>query len=247
MSQTIILFPRPSPLSPRPSRVGLPRNRSLPAVYRVLGEQGHEEIGEGELGRDAVLARVEAALIASDEPLTPRRLALAADLPDAAAARAVVQRLQALYASDGSSFQVEEFAGGYQFLTRQEYHPWLARVRRLNVDLRLAMSARETLAIVAYRQPISRADVEAIRGVQCSEILRQLMEKGLLRIAGRDESLGRPVLYGTTRRFLQYFGLKSLRELPQAKELTAPDASPKKKPARRHRVEKPRGDEMDDQ
>src|SRR5712692_6884887 len=79
--------------------------------------------------------------------------------------------------------------------------------------------ARETLAIVAYRQPIMRADVEAIRGVQVSEVLRQLMEKGLVRIAGRDDSLGRPVLYGTTRKFLQVFGLKGLRDLPLAEEL----------------------------
>jgi segregation and condensation protein B len=224
------LLKRPcSPTRPQ----GLPRNRSLPPVYRVLGEDGHEEIGEGELGRDTVLARVEAALMAAGEPLTPRRLAVVADLPDAAAAREYVQRLQAFYEMDGSAFQVEEFAGGYQLLTRPEYHPWLARVRRLNVDLRLSMSARETLAIVAYRQPISRAEVEAIRGVQCSEMLRQLMEKGLLRIAGRDESLGRPVLYGTTRRFLQCFGLKDLRELPQAKELTAAEPGHRKKSGRK--------------
>jgi len=234
------------PCSPT-RRQGLPSNRSLPPVYRVLAEEGREEIGEGALGRDAVLARVEAALMAAGEPLTPRRLAVVADLPDAAAAREHVQRLQAFYEMDGSSFQVEEFAGGYQLLTRPEYHPWLARVRRLNVDLRLSMSARETLAIVAYRQPISRAEVEAIRGVQCSEILRQLMEKGLLRIAGRDESLGRPVLYGTTRKFLQYFGLKSLRELPQAKELKAPVGGPKKKGGRKAKPEQKVETEKDEE
>jgi segregation and condensation protein B len=220
-------------------RQGLPRNRRLPPVYRVLAAEGSEDAGEGELGRDGVLARVEAALMAADEPLSPRRLAVVADLPDAAAARAQVQRLQALYDKDGSAFRVEELAGGYQLLTRSEYHPWLARVRRMNVDLRLSASARETLAIVAYRQPITRADVEAIRGVQCSEILRQLMEKGLLRIAGRDESLGRPVLYGTTRKFLQCFGLKSLRELPQAKELSAPEAGQRKTSGRKAKETKP--------
>jgi segregation and condensation protein B len=81
-------------------------------------------------------------------------------------------------------------------------------------DLRLSGAALETLTIVSYRQPIMRADIEAIRGVQCGDILRQLMERGLVRIAGRHDSLGRPVLYGTTRRFLQIFGLKSLRDLP---------------------------------
>jgi segregation and condensation protein B len=218
-------------------REGLPRNRSLPAVWRLLGHDDQEDVGEGELGRDAVLARVEAALMATDDPLTPRRLAVVADLPDAAAARTQVHRLQALYDKDGSAFQVVELAGGYQLLTRPEYHAWLLRARRLHVDLRLSASARETLAIVAYRQPITRADVEAIRGVQCSDMLRLLMEKGLLRIAGRDESLGRPVLYGTTRKFLQCFGLKSLRDLPQAKELAAPERGGRKK-ARKAKGEK---------
>jgi segregation and condensation protein B len=204
-----------------PRRGDLPQNRSLPPIYRLLAEESREDRGEGELARDARLARVEAALLAADEPLTARRLAVIAELKDTAEARLLVERLQALYQRDDSAFQVEELGGGYQLLTRPDFHPWLARVRRLNVDLRLSGSARETLAIVAYRQPIGRAEVEGIRGVQCGEVLRQLMEKGLLRITGRDDSLGRPVLYGTTRRFLQYFGLNTLRDLPQVKELAA--------------------------
>src|SRR5690349_8414548 len=103
-------------------RAGLPRNRALPAVYRMVGHDDQEDVGEGELGRDAVLARVEAALMATDDPLTPRRLAAVADLADAAAARTQAQRLQALYDKDGSAFQVVELAGGYQLLTRPEYH-----------------------------------------------------------------------------------------------------------------------------
>src|SRR5204862_3139685 len=112
---------------------------------------------------------------------------------------------------------------GFQLLTRSEFHPWLARLRRSSNELRLTPAARETLAIVAYRQPIMRADIEAIRGVQCGEILRLLMEKGLVRIAGRHDSLGRPVLYGTTKKFLQVFGLRSLRDLPQSELLKPPD------------------------
>jgi segregation and condensation protein B len=100
-------------------------------------------------------------------------------------------------------------------------------MRRTSTELRLSAPARETLAIVAYRQPIMRADVEGIRGVQCSEVLRQLMEKGLVRIAGRDQSLGRPVLYGTTRKFLQVFGLKSLKDLPRAEQLQVPKKAEK--------------------
>src|SRR5262249_38131707 len=147
-----------------------------------------------------------AALLAADEPLNARRLAAAAGLSDGNEARRLVRRLQSLYDRDGTAFQVQELAGGFQLLTRPEYQPWLVRWRRTGADLRLPPPARETLAIIAYRQPIMRAGIEAIRGVHCGEILRLLMEKGLVRIAGRDDSLGRPVLYGTTRKFLQVFG-----------------------------------------
>ena len=93
--------------------------------------------------------------------------------------------------------------------------------------MRLTSAARETLAIIAYRQPIMRADIESIRGVHCGEVLRLLMEKGLVRIAGRHESLGRPVLYGTTKKFLQVFGLKNLKDLPQVEELKPPGTAEK--------------------
>jgi segregation and condensation protein B len=168
------------------------------------------------LARDAALARLEAALLAADEPLPARKLATVADLPDVAAARRLVQQLRELYDQDGTAFQVEELAGGFQLLTRPEYHRWLARLRQRGQEQRLSGAARETLAIIAYRQPITRADVEAIRGVQCGEILRLLMERGLIRITGRDESLGRPQLYGTTKKFLQLYGLKNLHDLPRA-------------------------------
>jgi segregation and condensation protein B len=165
-------------------------------------------------GRDARLALLEAVLFAADEPLAPRKLATLADLGDAAEVRRLVQKLRDLYDADGSAFQVEEVAGGYQLLTMPEFHSWLARLRRGSTEVKLSTAARETLTIVAYRQPITRADLEGIRGVQSGEVLRQLMEKGLIRIAGRDDSLGRPVLYGTTKKFLQLYGLRSLRDLP---------------------------------
>ena len=200
----------------------LPANRRLPLAYRLLDDLPTGPVAQGESARDSRLAQVEAALLATDEPLSPRRLAAVAGLSDAAEARRLIRRLQAIYTRDGSAFQVEESAGGYQLLTRPEYHPWLARMRRTGNELRLSAPSRETLAIVAYRQPIMRAEIEAIRGVQVSEVLRQLMEKGLVRITGRDQSLGRPVLYGTTKRFLQLFGLKSLKDLPQAEQLRVP-------------------------
>jgi segregation and condensation protein B len=176
----------------------------------------------GPLQRDASLARVEAALFAADEPLTPRKLAHAAQIADPQQVKRLVQKLRDYYDADGTAFQVEEIAGGWQLRTRPEYHPWLARMRRSHPEPRLTPAALETLAIVAYRQPIMRADIEAIRGVHCGEVLRQLMERGLIRITGRDDSLGRPVLYGTTRKFLQTFGLNSLADLPEIEQLRPP-------------------------
>jgi segregation and condensation protein B len=209
-------------------RAPLLRNHRPPALFRLFleafpgGSWDREGSGEGELARDSRLAQVEAALLAADEPLTLRRLLTATGLTENSEVRQLVQRLQALYEQDGTAFQIEELAGGFQLLTRPEYHPWLSRLRRAGNDMRLSAAARETLAIVAYRQPITRADVEAIRGVQSADMLHQLMEKGLVRIAGREESLGRPVLYATTRKFLQVFGLRNLRDLPQAEESVDP-------------------------
>ena len=199
-----------------------PRDARPPLAYRLDDDLAAAGLAVGELARSPQVAAVEAALFATDEPLPARRLAAAAGLADAAAARRLVRKLQALYDQDGSAFRVEELAGGYQLLTRPDLHTWLVRLKRTGNDLRLSAAMRETLAIVAYRQPIMRADIEAIRGVHTGEVLRQLLEKGLVRIAGRDPSLGRPVVYATTRKFLQVFGLKNLRDLPQAEQFRPP-------------------------
>lgn len=172
--------------------------------------------------RDARLARLEAVLLIADEPLPARRLAEVVGLADAAVARDLVTRLARLYDADGTAFEVVEVAGGYQLLTRPEYHPWLTRLRRTGHDLRLSPTALETLAVIAYKQPVMRAEVESIRGVSCGEVIRQLMEKGLVRVVGRHDSLGRPQLYGTTQRFLQAFGLNTLDDLPQVTALRNP-------------------------
>jgi segregation and condensation protein B len=193
----------------------LPGNTPLPLALRGFADAAFERPSDP-LGRDAHIANVEALLFAADEPLPARRLAQLAGLADVAAARRLLRKLQGFYDRDGTSFQIEELAGGFQLLTRPAYHRWLSALRRGQNDPHLTGAARETLAIVAYRQPIMRANIEAIRGVHCGETLRLLMEKGLLRIAGRDDSLGRPVLYGTTKKFLQIFGLRTLKDLPQA-------------------------------
>ena len=174
------------------------------------------------LARDAKLARLEAVLFLADEPVPAKRLAEAAALADAAEVHRLAKRLREFYETDRSPFQIADIAGGYQLLTRPEFHPWLLRLRRTGYDLRLTPAGLETLAVIAYKQPIVRAEIDAVRGVQCGEVVRLLMEKGLVRIAGRHPSLGRPQLYGTTKRFLQAFGLDSLGDLPEVESLHRP-------------------------
>ncbi len=167
----------------------------------------------------ARLARVEAILFLAREPLPTRKLAALADLADGTEARSLVRELARRMRNRGSGFQPVEVAHGMQLLTRPQLADWLGRVYAPASDMRLSAPALETLAVAAYRQPVTRAEIEAIRGVQCGEILRVLMERDFLRIVGRSEELGRPFLYGTTRKFLQVFGLRRLEELPAVDQI----------------------------
>lgn len=176
--------------------------------------------------RDETMARLEAALFTAEEPVSPRKLARLAGLTDTGEVRRQVDRLNQWLKASRSAFQVEELAGGYQMHTCTELRPAIEAVYRPGDELQLSTPTLETLAIIAYRQPICRADIEAIRGVQVGEILKQLMDKGLVRFAGKDDSLGRPYLYGTTKRFLQAFGLRNLHELPLAEVLCQPVEEP---------------------
>jgi segregation and condensation protein B len=169
--------------------------------------------------RDRKAARVEAVLFVSEGALSPRRLAQLATLADSTEAVRIINDLNAAYDRDGSSFRVERAANGYLLLTRPVYSRWLGRLHQRQAAMKLSPPAMETLTVVAYRQPITRADVEAVRGVQCTEMLKQLMDRGLVRIGGEDNSLGRPYLYETTRKFLEVFGLRSLDDLPRADHL----------------------------
>ena len=122
---------------------------------------------------------------------------------------------------------------GYQLLTRPPFSPWLDKLHQRQNELKLSSPAMETLTIVAYQQPITRADVEAVRGVQCAEMLKQLLERGLVRICGEEDTLGRPYLYDTTKKFLELFGLRSLDDLPMASKLRKkpkPPEEPKPEP-----------------
>lgn len=166
------------------------------------------------------LGRLEAVLMLADGPLPLRRLARAAGLAGAPEARELLRDLQKRLAARRSGLEVVEVAGGWRLLTRACLSPWLAKLGLEDPEQgpRLSAPAMETLAIVAYRQPVVRAEVEAIRGVGCGELLRQLLEADLLRIVGRSEELGKPLLYGVSDRFLELFGLRNLDDLPQPDE-----------------------------
>ncbi len=177
------------------------------------------------------LQRVAAVLFLAREPLNSRKVAQFAHLADGTEARTLVRRLNRLYDESGRAFRVEEVAGGFRLLSRRQFAPWLRRLEHVPSEMRLSAPSLETLAVVAYRQPVLRADIEAIRGVSCGEILRQLMEKDLVRIGGRSEELGRPYLYTTTKRFLQLFGLQNLDQLPRAGALRDDTTSERTTPA----------------
>ena len=165
---------------------------------------------------------LEALLFASAEPLPLDRLREAAGIEEGKEARAFLEDLAREYEETGRSFSLAEVAGGWQMLTRPLFAPYLARLHRRPERARLSAAALETLAVIAYRQPVLRTDVERVRGVACSEMLRALMERDLVRASGRAEEPGSPMLYRTTARFLAEFGLRSLRDLPNARDLPPP-------------------------
>ncbi len=165
---------------------------------------------------------LEAILFATDEPLPENKLAGIVETT-AKQVRESIESLNARYEAHHHAFRIEQIAGGYQMLTQPLYNAWLKKMMRVRGDNKLSPAAMETLAIIAYKQPIIRADIEAIRGVAVGEVIRSLMYKGLVKIAGRAEILGRPMLYGTTKKFLEIFGLNSLKDLPKAEDLKNPD------------------------
>ena len=179
-------------------------------------DPGNSPSGAGPGTRSPRTARLEAALFVADRPLSAAKLAQSAAIAGAREVHQAVQQLNDNYDATGSPFRVQRAATGYQLLTLPEFSPWLDTVHHRHARLRLSPPAMETLSIVAYRQPILRADIEAIRGVMAGEMLKQLMERSLIKIVGEDDSLGRPYLYGTTRQFLELFGLHSLADLPEA-------------------------------
>ncbi len=163
---------------------------------------------------------LESLLFVASDPLSVERMKKVVEIAETRVVREALRDLAAEYDARGGAFFLKEVAGGFQIRTRPEYGTWIKRLIQ-PAPARLSRAAMETLAIIAYKQPVIRSDVEHIRGVDCGGILRMLMEKKLIRVLGRKAIPGRPLIYGTTRQFLEVFELKDLTELPTPEEVEA--------------------------
>jgi len=161
---------------------------------------------------------IESLLFVAEEPLTLDRIKDILEVDDRKLVRETLRELQADYESRTGAFVLREVAGGFQFRSRPEYVPWIKKLIQPK-PARLSKAALETLAIIAYKQPVIRSDVEHLRGVDCGGVLRMLMERNLIRVLGRKEIPGRPIIYATTKQFLEVFDLKNLKDLPTPKEI----------------------------
>jgi segregation and condensation protein B len=161
---------------------------------------------------------IESLLFVAEEPLTIERIRNIIAVVTQDEVRSALTALSDEYETRGGGFYLKEVAGGYQLRTRPEFTQWIKRLLQPKQQ-RLSKAALETLAIVAYKQPLMRSDIEYLRGVDCGSILRTLLERKLIRILGRKELPGRPMIYGTTRHFLEVFDLKDLTDLPTPKEI----------------------------
>ncbi len=197
---------------------------TLPKTETSEDMEEQNDLSEQEQGGEPTVETVvEAVLFASDESLTDSRLAKIVET-SVKQVRKSIKNLNDKYRANNNAFRIEQIAGGYQMLTLSTYNYWLKKLLRARSDSKLSPAALETLAIIAYKQPVIRADIEAIRGVAAGEVIRTLCYKGLVKIVGRAEILGRPMLYGTTKKFLEVFGLNTLKDLPKIEELKRPPA-----------------------
>lgn len=199
----------------RTSKTGPPnlllRRRNL-WLRRSAEPLAAEQSYEDEATRQS---RVEGILFLAKEPLPSGKIAQLADVRDGREVRAIIAELNKQYDNRGQSFRIEQIAGGFRYLSKQAYSSWIRRLESSPAPIRFSRPVIETLSVIAYRQPVMRAEVEAVRGVGCGEVIRQLMERGFVRISGRSEDLGRPFLYSTSKQFLATFGLNNLDELPE--------------------------------
>ncbi|MBM4100057.1 MAG: SMC-Scp complex subunit ScpB [Planctomycetes bacterium] len=203
------------------------KSATAPTTFEQMAESAEQATPCADLPLEQ---RVEAVLMIADRPLTDARIAEILGVPLTLPQKrgqppvpppvpSAIEALNARYAADGRILRIESVAGGWQVMTLPAFGPIVARMKGVREQGRLTQAALESLAIIAYRQPILRADLESIRGVACGEVLRSLMDRRLVKIVGRADEVGRPMLYGTTNEFLKQFGIGKLEELPNSKEL----------------------------
>jgi segregation and condensation protein B len=166
---------------------------------------------------------LEALLFFSGEPLTLSTLKGITEM-DEPEIRRVMDGLMTDYRTRESGILIAEIANGYQMVTDPRYSPWIKKMKSSQVSSKLSLAALETLAIIAYRQPIIKAEVEQVRGVNADGVIKTLLDRRLIKIMGKKEAPGKPLLYGTTKEFLQHFGLKDLAELPTLKDFAREEA-----------------------
>lgn len=164
---------------------------------------------------------IETLLFITDRPVKPTRIADVVETADARRVREIIHELQAEYVRDGRAVQIVEIGGGFQMATKPEYGRWVRRLYNEKMTTKLSNAALETLAIIAYKQPITRAEMEAIRGVDVAGPLERLLERALVRVVGKKDTIGRPMVYGTTDEFLRLFGLNKISELPDLQVFAA--------------------------
>lgn len=163
---------------------------------------------------------LEALLFASEKPLTIEQARKVIEDIESVQVRAFFEELKSEYETAGRGVRIAEIAGGYQMITAPDYGSWLRRLFKDRNTEKLSGPALETLAIIAYKQPLTRREIEALRNVNADGVVRTLLDKSLIRVCGRRKVAGRPIVYGTTRQFLEYFGLRTLEDLPRAAELS---------------------------
>jgi segregation and condensation protein B len=184
---------------------------------------GRAETPEGAAPSEPIPPReleriLEGLLFSAKEPMPASRFAAAIDGAYTREVRAALARMAERYRRSRRGYEIEEVAGGYRLVTVPDLSPYVRKLHRIRSQDRLSAAALETLAIIAYRQPVIRADIEAIRGVACGGTLKMLVERGLVRVTGRADVLGHPLLYGTTKAFLEQFGINRLEDLPRTDE-----------------------------
>ena len=178
---------------------------------------------------DYLVQHIESLIFSADVPITLKEMK--STLEEAFGVKfhrkeleKALLSIEERYAQEDYAFQMQEIAGGYQFLSKPAYHETIGIYLKQTTKKRLSKAALETLSIIAYRQPVTKSDMEKIRGVSCDYAVQKLLEKELVAILGRSDSPGRPLLYGTSPKFMDYFGLKNIQDLPKLKEFKEPDS-----------------------